>query len=187
MVRGMLMVAVLALFGGLATRAAAVEVDLVDIEYWAGEGANAAVLVADFQEASFAFGYRWDGDATSWDMLQALTAAGALDVTYTDYGMDLGIGINTLSYGEYVVVNDWLVTYLGFWTSEDGEVWSPSDWGVSFRPLTDGAWDGWSLELVETGWPPRSEPQTPVIPEPGTLGLLAAGVLMLGRRRGVRG
>ncbi|MEX0776422.1 MAG: PEP-CTERM sorting domain-containing protein [Phycisphaeraceae bacterium] len=37
----------------------------VDVEYWAGSGSNAAVLVVDFGSGNnYAFGYRWDDEDT---------------------------------------------------------------------------------------------------------------------------
>jgi hypothetical protein len=50
-----------------------------DIQFWAGNGANRAALVIDWNDgkepASLLWGYRWDGAATGLDMFQAVVAA----------------------------------------------------------------------------------------------------------------
>ena len=50
-----------------------------DIESWAGEGANRAALViqwnADGETSALVFGFRWDGQATGADMLKAVVRA----------------------------------------------------------------------------------------------------------------
>nr|WP_054689323.1 hypothetical protein [Desulfosarcina cetonica] len=86
----------------------------VDVEAWAGIGANETILVVDWnkldQEAngkdilseSHAFGFRWDGTAYESDMLTAFNDAGILIVD-TGYG---GAFVNNI----------------GYWDEEDNEV-----------------------------------------------------------------
>ncbi|HOF17908.1 MAG TPA: PEP-CTERM sorting domain-containing protein [Phycisphaerae bacterium] len=58
--------------------------DQVSTEFWAGTGGSEAMCILDFGGGnSYAFGYRWDGDATGWDMLQAVVAASGSTFTYT--------------------------------------------------------------------------------------------------------
>lgn len=160
-------------------------IDQVDIEYWADLGTeNEAVLVLDSGPDQLAFGYRWDGDATSWDMLQALDSAGNLAVSATDYG-DLGLFINGFTYDTFSLFGDWPNSILGSWNSEDGEAWTAPNVGVELRMLSDGAFDGWSLDLDTENFTLENPPRTPVIPEPASLALLAVGTVAL-LRRGAR-
>ncbi|MCG8448932.1 MAG: hypothetical protein MI725_05050 [Pirellulales bacterium] len=69
------------LFLVLASTTEAVNVStLDDIQFWAGEGANRAALVLDWDDTStsdeaLVWGYRWDNAATGEDMLRAILAA----------------------------------------------------------------------------------------------------------------
>jgi hypothetical protein len=128
------------------------------IEYWAGSGSNAAVLVIDFGTDSYAFGYRWDeGTKSGQDLLEAVAAAGPLE--YTEAGGFLA----TLSYGTHVKTGqggypgDWW----SYFVSDDGKEWVMSDVGFAARPLSNGAWDGWAHQTADA-WPPTHLPGTPV-------------------------
>ena len=172
----------------LAASAQAALFDGVQIESWTGTGANSAVLVLDFGPApddSYAFGYRWDGSATSADMVLALDAApNAPDFDTKDWGPSLGLGINKITYDGHVAESNWILTFLGYWLSTDGLNWSPAQTGVSGRALTNGSWDGFSVEPVNDLFEPVNAPVTPAsAPEPMTLGLLLAGGVALLRRR----
>ncbi len=172
--------AVIALFV-LTSPAQASLLDQVHITYWAGTGENVSILVTDFGDASFAFGYRWDGAATAWDMMQAIDAAGELALLHTDFG-GLGILIDEISYDGHAMAGVWPVTYLGWWTSDDGLSWTPSGLGVAQQPLSDGGWYGWSVEDASLLDGPFNAPRVP-LPEPASLALVAAGAaLVLGRR-----
>jgi len=64
----------------------------IDVEYWTGTGSSQTLLIVDWNNAttnsttSYAFGYRWDGSATTEaDMLADIAANGALDIS-TGYG-----------------------------------------------------------------------------------------------------
>ena len=46
-----------------------------DIQYWVGEGSNRAMLIVSWQENAFAWGYRYDGNQTVADMMNAVAAA----------------------------------------------------------------------------------------------------------------
>lgn len=64
----------------LASRAVATPFTLDDVDFWAGTGANHAVLIIDWADnatepPALAWGYRWDGTAYGGDMLTAIVAA----------------------------------------------------------------------------------------------------------------
>lgn len=50
-----------------------------DIDFWAGEGQNKAAMTiqwnVDGEQYSKVWGYKWDGEATGYDMMQAIAAA----------------------------------------------------------------------------------------------------------------
>lgn len=133
----------------------------VDIEYWAGTGSQRAVCVVDFAPGeTFAFGYRWDGEKTSFDMLQAISAAGTMSFAYnTDFGSPF---VDSITYagrtmGAYW---GWPDNWLGYFISVDGLNWADSWEGVSTRVLADGDWDGWSQQTTDA-WPPAYVPDAP--------------------------
>jgi hypothetical protein len=167
----------------------------VNLEYWAGaaQGQNAAVMVTDFGGGvSYAFGFRWDGQATSYDLLQAVDADGGFTFTFTDYGA-YGVGIDSISYDGHTMQGyaGYPTDWMGFWQSGNGQDWTLSGVGVSSRELTDGTWDGWAHETTvgggDYGYDAQTPPNTPV-PEPATwaLGLLGGSVLAWRRRRAQR-
>lgn len=66
-------------FVGIGAAQAAVVMDVSDVLFVAGEGANRATLIIDFNDGngteSFAWGYRWDGVASGEDMLTTIALA----------------------------------------------------------------------------------------------------------------
>ena len=143
--------------GALATsvsahqRIAAAEADAFsfdDIQFWVGEGENKAALVlqwnAEGETNALVWGYRWDGNATGYDMLTAIAKADShlyalIDNTSYGYtvaglGYDVnGDGNQVLIYnGEEVPVVDGLVDAQG----RDYDDWTSKD-------ETDYWWAGW--------------------------------------------
>ena len=63
----------------LAGTASAQMLNFTDIQNWTGTGSNQAAMVVDWHDSkgpeSLAWGYRWDGNATGLQMLQAIDAA----------------------------------------------------------------------------------------------------------------
>ena len=160
----------------------------VQLQGWADDGSadpgNAAVTVVDFGDASYAFGYKWSDGAMGSDMILALNSQTGLVVDYTHWDA-FGLAIDQLSYDGYVATSDWINSYLGYWGSDDGVVWTPHSTGVSGRALVDGNWDGWSLETDTVNYILQNPPDTPV-PEPGAVALLATGAVALLRRGRLR-
>jgi hypothetical protein len=166
----------------------------LDVEYFAGSGANTAYFAVDFAGNggdTFAFGYQWDGAATAADALLAISASpGGLVMGTTDFGGSLGLGLDRFAY----LLNDheqfWSVDDQRYWkqfvgTYALGDVtWAVSDFGISGQPLTDGGFNGYLVDL----WDSSLVPRLPVaVPEPSALVLLLIGAgfcLWRVRRRG---
>jgi hypothetical protein len=163
----------------------------VDLVSWTGTGENESIMVLDFGDDSYAFGYRWSDSATGYSMLDAIAAETDVDFTYTDWGGGF-IAVDTISYNSSTMVSGfhvypytWPDDWMSYWIGDDGESWAASEVGANSRDLTDGAWDGWSAEAGLGGGPdgydPITQPNTPV-PEPGAMGLLALGASLMAWR-----
>lgn len=186
-----------------------------DLLYVVGSGANLATLVIDFNDGSgsesFAWGYRWDGQASGADMLIAIAAADpGMTVQYFGTG-DSGFYLTQIDYlghsqsnGDFVSNFDYWGYYVsggfaggtlgnpdlvpgggstlpGSWLSSPSGAGDES-FGITGRPLTDGSWDLWSFG-------PYSETYSggaPIaaVPEPSvTLSFIAGLGLLLRRKR----
>ena len=182
---------------------------IVDIEYWAGTGANQSVLIVDFRQSAddaYAFGFRWDDPAspsdipTGLDALEAIVAAGPLEADITYWPDFDSYTVDALRYfgSEMPTLTGWWPPYYIDGTDEDppqeGLDWMPPwDFGIAGRSLIDRSFDGFvnplSLDDYDgwdyTGPPPRIPlfEGGDIIPEPATIALLGFGALVLSRRR----
>ena len=120
-------------------------IDFGDILYWVGTGSNEAVLAVNWPDTALAWGYRWNGNATVADMLNAVNTA---DPRFTfvpgGYGVDDLLFVengDTLRKVEY-----------SWWGSTNNGV---TDMGVS-QTLNNGdleKWaDGTTGVLVDSTW-----------------------------------
>jgi hypothetical protein len=177
--------------------------ELIEIEYWAGSGANEAFVLVDFNQGPsdvYTFGYRWDGAADGGDALTAITAAGGLDAVTTNWGGPPpaeDLFLDSLTYNGVTLENNvnfpWSPSWYLFFDDSvgPGELigWTMADlFGMSGHTLTNGAFEGWLFSYDV--WPnyvsvPRQPlgPAEEVIPEPCTLALLAAGACAVAARR----
>ena len=138
----------------------------VRLEWWTGTGAHEVLLVVDFwpyngPADSFAFGCRFEAaEVTGAQLLDALQAAGR---GFT-YAAAAGFA-NDLWYVKdgvpYHATYDWPNSYLSYWVSSDhGETWDYSLYGIDLRRRHDGDTDGW---LALPGDDFISAPVTPLV------------------------
>jgi hypothetical protein len=140
----------------VAGSAGAYTLNDIVVEYWAGSGSNEAVVVIDFGQDSYAFGYRWDiGPKYGKDLMDAVAAAGVLNYTET------WSFVNTISYRGYPNIGQggYPTDWWSYFTSTDGGNWIVAGEGYATRELSDGAWDGWAHQIID--WPPVHLPTTP--------------------------
>jgi len=130
-----------------------------DIMYWIGEGENEAILVLDFVDdlnygipVRYAWGYRFDGEATGQEMIT--------DIAEADVNLDVNIDggfLNDIIYIDQIGIGG----DPDFWGTFSGT--NLSDWvlnvGLS-QVLEDGSWFG----CTYAEW----EPPRPLAPLPAT-------------------
>ena len=163
----------------------------VDVEAWAGTGANETILVVDWnkldQEAngveieseSHAFGYRWDELAYESDMLAAFNDAGILAV-------DAGSGafVNNIAYDDiddrevhmHIESGSWNLASTSNPYARWGS-WGDSEWdfntaGMTQEILVDGQFEGINAVMYFDTLPNYANDQLNIpVPEPATIGL----------------
>lgn len=160
---------------------------------WAvGAGDSLATIQFDFLDGdTYVFDFSFDeaqGPVTGQDVIEALASddlagvpvGGSLFdfeyevISYSFGDFLVGIGIDdSYHYGDGSEGPDY-VNYWHYWTRDSSDLeWSSSMVGFGSRVLTDGVEDAW---VFGTDAPPS------VVPLPGTLAIVAGG-LMLHRRR----
>ena len=178
--------------------------------YATGSGPAESFLVVDFAEqggSDFTFAYRYDpADApTTGDALDALEAAGGLEVFTTDFGFGRSIDgfafagqqqvqpfdSETGRFFEAFVIGGFQeVTDFGTGTTTletvAADAYSPALAGIDGRFLADGSVDGWIVNVSSfnsSGAAPTSNVPAMPVPEPASVAVLALGATALLRRR----
>jgi hypothetical protein len=175
----------------------------LEIDAWAGSGANESILVVDwnvyggpYQAPSHAFGFRWDGTATQADMLQAFHDAGIFTLT-TGYGgaflynISYDTGSETLSHADELgswnlASADSPYAQWGDWGTGNGlGDWYDNKAGIDQQAIQNGWIDGINAIAWFSGDPNAYMLDVPlVVPEPTSLSLLIlGGGFLLWRRK----
>ncbi|BBO86529.1 hypothetical protein DSCO28_70950 [Desulfosarcina ovata subsp. sediminis] len=157
---------------------------LLEVDYWAGSGSNDLILVIDWNETNgpyetptHAFGYSWDGDATLEDALIAIDAAGALEVTGTDWinYINYDDGTDSHSMETPTNYNGWL--WHGY-TTDFGETWTANSYTAGGVSLIDGYIQ--AINIDKKNWTSSSlNLPTAAVPVPAAVWLLGSGLIGL--------
>ncbi len=172
----------------------------VDVDATVGTGANASVLVVDwdtfggpYTSPSHAFLYKWDGSATLLDMLTSFQTAGVLtftgtafigQISYTDADGDNHANPNS-GYWELASGTNPFGTWEGYDLSNPD--WAFNEAGADVEILADGQFEGINAAFwdPDNNWERVATPlSVPVVPEPTSAALLAlSGAALIRRRR----
>ena len=126
-----------------------------DIDYWVGAGASQAALVIDWNgesadDESHTWGYRWDGDASGFDMLLAVVAADTRLFTKLRTESALGVGVFGIGYdvndnGQFTISDDTAFDARGVAYAD------AADDFVTAQEAADAYREGWSLGVWSYG------------------------------------
>ena len=160
----------------------------LELEGLFGIGSNTSFFVVDFGGSpasatgprdTYAFGYQFDApNPTAADGLLDIVAASALEVGTTDFGGNLGLGLNSFTFGadtdtpDFGADSRFFETFVG--TLNNGQVdFTSSGLGISSIVLEDGDFIGFRANVFDVNVPGIA-PLVPVtaIPEPSAVMLL---------------
>ena len=167
----------------------------LDLDGVFGIGSNTSYFVVDFggtpesantPRDSFAFGYQFDDpNSTAADGLLAIESASALEVGTTDFGGDLGLGLDSFTFGadtdtpDFGFDNRFFETFVG--SLNNGQVdFTSSLFGISSIVLEDGDFIGFRANVSTYPEPSVSiAPRIPLvaIPEPSAVMLFGFAAL----------
>lgn len=172
----------------------------IEVDYWTGTGSFETLLVIDWNQTgsyetpSHAFGYRWDGTATTVQtMLDQITTNGALDskiigyvrnLYYNDADGDMHLHNEEGSwnfastrdlFAQWGSANDTWTLY--------GQ-WEANQTGIDSEYIDDGQLEGINAFYYFDASQPYENLDVPfVVPEPAVLSMLALGSLCLKLRK----
>lgn len=165
---------------------------LVDTEFFAGSGSNEAMVIVSYPYTlgagdSFAFLYRWDGNATLADAFNGIQAASSGDFVWD--GNNFVLQMDYFDPDTSTQYNSSTSGWMSFWgtTNADATDWSTNSVGNADYDLTDGEWQWVNTDVQAIGWPGPNPNvyATVAVPEPSaytiTLAALAFGLLHLRR------
>ena len=172
----------------------------IEVEYWTGIGSFETLLVIDWNQsgsyltASHAFGYRWDGTATTVQtMLADITANGALDAKiigyvrnlyYNDADGDIHLHNEEGSWN-FASTNDLFAQWgplSSDWTMQ-GQ-WQANAGGIDTEYIMDGQLEGINAcYYFDTSQPYENLDVPFAVPEPVALSMLAMGMLFVRKRK----
>lgn len=146
----------------------------------AGQGFQSAFVHLEFFDGdAHLFEVYFDGAETSgFDLLVTLDEEPGLDFELEFETFPFGNLVTGLGYDGQFESGDGSGgdDFWHYWTRETvDESWSQPMVGPGDRIVDDGTWDGWVFG--------RDDAPTPLIPAPGALVLLGAGLMVGGRRR----
>ncbi len=186
---------VLTLLLGLAVSVAPASAALVN-QYAVGSGTQTASLVIDFgfvDGDAYGFTYRFDGIKTGQDLIQEIDAGGLLAADTQDFGGSLGLFVNGFALegtavGQTPGFGGSGGEVWSYWTSATAptlsSAWTAAATGPTARTLTDGGYDGWTLNVSAFNNPGAATNNPPVaVPEPAAGLVLATAWLWMGSRR----
>lgn len=128
------------------------------ISQWIGNGSQQALLVIDFNDGSasecYAWGFRFDGNASAQSMIEAIAAADP----NISFNLDFGF-LNDIIYGS----QQGLAANPEYWSTFSGS--NPYSWDFNSgidAPLSDGLWFGCSYTAYDLEWNPIYYPENPL-------------------------
>lgn len=144
-----------------------------DILYWVGEGENDVVFVVNWPDSALAWGYRFDGNATIQDAMDAIAAADSrFAYTTNDWGVDDIFFIENGDTLRKTAYSWWEHSLNGAMSSgmyqplSDGDFsrWADPTAGVLVDSVYDSDWNYWMYSYV---YPQRiypvSQPDEPEV------------------------
>ncbi len=169
----------------------------VEVDYWADDGTFAdaedfpyeTIVVIDwnntygpYQSEAHAWGYRWSGEQYVSDSIEAICAAGALEVT-TGYGGafvdDAFYHAPSIDADDHTSAPDWTGWWWAGSTADGGGTWDLNAAGIDVEPLGHNLIEG--INVDEGAW--TSDTLSIPVPEPASAALLLVGAALVVRRR----
>ena len=152
-----------------------------DVRFWAGEGENEVVFVVNWPDSALAWGYRFNGNATVQDAMNAIAAADSrFAYTTNDWGVDDIFFIENGDMLHKAADSWWEHTLNGMMSAgmyqplSDGDFsrWADPTAGVLVDSTYDTAWNYWMYTYAypQTIYPASAPEEPEVGPFCGAVG-----------------